>query len=69
MEHPFHKRTNNETDCSEEVICDDKGNSSIHDVTSSPSFQNKETPLHKQETTSPPSTSLNENVGCKFFLL
>ena len=70
MEHSFRKRNNDETNGSEEVICDDKGNSPIHNITSSPSLQNKETPLHKQETSSSASsTSFNENVGCKLFVI
>ena len=66
MEHSFCKRSNDETDGCEEVKCDDKGNSPIHDTTSSPSFENKETPFYKQELTSAKSaTSLNDNVGSK----
>ena len=71
MEHSFRTRTNDETDGSEEVILGDKGNSPIHNITSSPSFENKKT-SHKQESTSSPpssSISLKENVGCKFVLL
>ena len=70
MEHSIRKRTNDKTDGSEEVILGDKGNSPIHNITYSASFENKET-SHKQESKSSPpssSTSLNENAGCKIIL-